>query len=57
MIILLRVLGLDQNTSGIRVVNKVFSNLDKKNGNQNQIWKLIFDEKEIDEDVEILNID
>ena len=30
-------------------------NLEKKGGNQNQIRKLIFDEKEIDDDVEILN--
>ena len=30
-------------------------NLEKKRGNQNQIHQLIFDEKEIDEDVEILN--
>ena len=35
-------------------VNKVFFlNLDKKHGNQNQIRKLIFNENEIDEDVEI----
>ena len=30
-------------------------NLEKKRGNQNQIRKLTFDQKEIDEDVEILN--
>ena len=30
-------------------------NLEKKRGNKNQIRKVIFDEKEIDDDVEILN--
>ena len=30
-------------------------NLEKKRGNPNQIRKLIFDQKGIDEDVEILN--
>ena len=30
-------------------------NLEKKRGNQNQIRKLTFDQKEIDEDVEMLN--
>ena len=34
---------------------KFFLNLEKKRGNQNQIRKLIFDEKEIDDDVEILD--
>ena len=34
---------------------KVFFNLEKNLGNQHQICKLIFDEKEIDKDVEILN--
>ena len=33
---------------------KFFLNLEKKRGNQNQIRKLIIDEKEIDGDVEIL---
>ena len=33
---------------------KFFLNLAKKRGNQNQICKLIIDEKEIDGDVEIL---
>ena len=33
---------------------KFFLNLEKKRGNQNQICKLIIDEKEIDGDVEIL---
>ena len=33
---------------------KCFLNLEKKRGNQNQIRKLIIDEKEIDGDVEIL---
>ena len=32
---------------------KIFLNLEKKRGNQNQIRKLIIDEKEIDGDVEI----
>ena len=32
---------------------KCFLNLEKKRGNQNQICKLIIDEKEIDVDVEI----
>ena len=34
--------------------SKFFLNLEKKRGNQNQIRKLIIDEKEIDGDVEIL---
>ena len=33
---------------------KFYLNLEKKRGNQNQICKLIIDEKEIDGDVEIL---
>ena len=52
MIISLKVLlGFDQNMTGM---NKFFLNLEKKRGNQNQIRKLIIDEKEIDGDVEIL---
>ena len=31
---------------------KFFLNLEEKRGNENQIRKLIFDEKEIDDDVE-----
>ena len=30
-------------------------NLEKKRGDQNQICQVIFDEKEIDDDIEILN--
>ena len=33
---------------------KFFLNLEKKRGNQNQISKLIIDEREIDDDVEML---
>ena len=33
---------------------KFFLNLEKKRGNENQICKLIFDEKEIDGDEEML---
>ena len=55
----------DHNTEGIRIRSKCdwyehgekstkfLLNLEKKRGNQNQIRKLIIDEKEIDGDVEI----
>ena len=57
----------DHITEGIRIQSKCdwyehgekstkfFLNLEKKRGNQNQICKLIFKEKDIDADVEILN--
>ena len=56
VIILLKVLGFDQcdwYQHGEKST-KCFLNLEKKRGNQNQICKLIIDEKEIDGDVEIL---
>ena len=56
VIILLKVLGFDQcdwYQHGEKST-KCFLNLEKKRGNQNQIRKLIIDEKEIDGDVEIL---
>ena len=53
----MKVLGFNQNAIGMNrwKVHKVFLNLEKKRGNQNQIGKVIFDEKEINEDIEILN--
>ena len=57
MIISLKVLEFDQNVTGMNTVESpqsFFVNLEKKRGNQNQIRKHIFDEKEIDGDVEIL---
>ena len=56
VIILLKVLGFDQcdwYQHGEKST-KCFLNLEKKRGNQNQICKLIIDEKEIDGGVEIL---
>ena len=53
---MLKVLGFDQcdwYQHGEKST-KCFLNLEKKRGNQNQIRKLIIDEKEIDGDVEIL---
>ena len=47
-----------QNMIGINTVTSrqcFFLNFKKKRGSQNQIRTLTFDEKEIDEDVEILN--
>ena len=56
VIILLKVLGFDQCDwyQHSEKSTKCFLNLEKKRGNQNQIRKLIIDEKEIDGDVEIL---
>ena len=49
MIILLKVLGFDQNAIGMNTVKspQVFMNLKKKYGNQSKIRKPIFDGKEI----------
>ena len=57
MIISLKVLGFDQNVTGMNTAKSpqsFFLNLEKKRGNQIQIRKLKIDEKEIDGDVEIL---
>ena len=51
MIISLKVLGFDENVTGMKYgqkSTKFCMNLEKKRGNQNQIYKLIIDEKEID---------